>query len=95
MTIEQKVEEILRRHLKSRDSDSELFLAYIFYECNMTEKEKKAFEILKEVIRKMPALESLTRARRLLQKENLYLRGENYQKRQTREKQLRKFYSQK
>ena len=91
----EKVELILRKHLPSRDSDNELFIAWMFYESNLTEEQKQAFGILKEVIRSMPALESLTRARRSLQADNAYLRGENYNKRQTREKQIRKFYSNK
>lgn len=92
MTIENKVEEILRKNYPSRDDDHELLLAWAFYEENMSDEEKKAFDIFKQVIRRMPALETITRARRELQKVNPYLRGENYQKRQTREKQLREFY---
>ena len=92
MTTEEKVEIILRKHLKSRDDDRELFLAWMFYEENMTEEEKIAFEKLKDILRRMPALETLTRARRDLQANNAYLRGENYNARMTREKQLRKYY---
>ena len=92
MTIEEKVEVILGKHIKSRDDDRELFLAWMFYEENMTEEEKIAFEKFKEIIRRMPSLESLTRARRILQHDNPYLRGSNYNTRQSREKQLRYFY---
>lgn len=92
MKIEERVEEILRKHLKSRDSDNELFLAWMFYEEGMTEGEKEAFGTLKEVIRRMPALETLTRSRRRLQEENPYLRGSTYRQRQNREKQVRSFY---
>lgn len=92
MTIEQKVEAILEKHLKSRDDDRELFLAWMFYEENMTDEEKIAFEKFKNIIRRMPSLETLTRARRSLQEVNVYLRGTTYNARNTREKQLRKFY---
>lgn len=92
--IESKVEAILRKNLPSRDDDRELQLAWIFYEESMIEEEKKAFDVFKVVVRRMPSLETLTRARRLLQANNPYLRGENYQKRQSREKQLRQFYKQ-
>jgi len=92
MNTEEKVREILSKHLKSRDDDRELFLAWMFYEENMTDEEKIAFEKFKNIIRRMPSLETLTRARRSLQEVNPYLRGENYRARQTREKELRKFY---
>lgn len=88
----QKVDNLLRKHPKSKDDDRELFLAWIFYEENLTEEEKQAFGVLKEVLRRMPSLESLTRARRKLQEENPYLRGENYKQRKTREVQIRDFY---
>jgi ferritin len=92
MTVENKVEELLRKNLSSRDSDHELFLAWAYYLEDMTEEEKQAFDVFKKVIRRMPALETITRARRDLQKENPYLRGQKYNDRQTREKQVRSFY---
>ena len=95
MTIDESVEYLLNKHSKSRDDDRELFLAWLFYKSNLTEEERKAFEVLKEVLRKMPSLETLTRSRRKLQESNPLLRGEKYNARMTREKQLRKFFRQK
>lgn len=92
MTIQEQVENLLRKHPKSMDDDRELFLAWIFYYENITEEEKIAFGKFKDIIRRMPALESLTRARRDLQLQNPYLRGPKYKARQTREKQVRSFY---
>ena len=92
MTMEQKVEEILRKHLKARDSDNELYLAWAYYEGNMTEGEKQAFGVFKEVMRRLPSLESLSRARRRLQEDNVYLRGESYVARQQKEKKFRNYY---
>lgn len=91
-TIEEKIENILRVHPKSKDSDNELFLAWAYYEGQMTEEEKIAFAVFKEVMRRLPPLESLSRARRRLQQDNPYLRGTTYVHRQLKEKKVRKYY---
>lgn len=89
--IKQTVEKLLREYVSTRDSDKELLLGWLHIHGMIREDGM----IHKNAIREMPILESLTRARRELQQENPFLRGQNYQKRQTREQQVREFYRQK
>lgn len=91
--IADKVHQLLIKHGKSKDDDRELLLAWIYYQEGLSLEEKDAFNVLKDVLRRMPSLETLSRCRRKLQEENPDLRGNNYYKRQDREAKIRKIYS--
>ena len=74
-------EDILNKVPQSRDDDQILY-AHILAELNFNIFKQPATNLIKQVSdKKLPSLDSITRIRRMIQRQNAFLRGALYDKR--------------
>lgn len=74
--VKDKVKNLLIKYPSVRDCDKLLFLAYSKTYCGLDSSLDGSYKSFKEwYLEKMPAFESLTRARRKIQEKNKELRG--------------------
>ena len=68
-TTAQKVEQILKENKEARDSDAELIATYAFMDLGLDLTKLATF---RAIIEKLPSLETITRARRIIQSQGKY-----------------------
>lgn len=89
--LKPKVEEILSRNTRCRDSDSILYSTLLYHEIGIDRLQSMdGFELLKLISQdKYPSYDTIARVRRKLQEENEHLRGESYRERHNQEADVR------
>jgi len=89
--LKPKVEILLRKNPRCRDSDSILFATMYFIEIGEVNlKNMNGFDLLKIISEdRLPSYDTIARVRRKLQNEDESLRGESYNERHNLETEVR------
>jgi hypothetical protein len=89
--LKPKVEEILRKNMRCRDSDSILYSTLLYFEIGAERlKSMSGYELLGVIAEdRYPSYDTIARVRRKLQNEDETLRGKSYNERHNLEAEVR------